>query len=62
MICLPDAKPADRPRVPRRFGASKYELAGRLYASTILGGGYANFLTSLCYDHIVTAGRAGPRL
>ena len=43
----------------QRFGASKYELAKKLYASTILGGSYSDFLTTLCYDHIMsTTGKA----
>ncbi|KAG1674217.1 hypothetical protein FOA52_013837 [Chlamydomonas sp. UWO 241] len=37
-----------------RFARSKYPLAARLFAGTTLGGGYADFLTTLCYEHIVT--------
>ncbi len=43
----------------KRFLASKYELAAKLFASTILGGGYSDFLTTLCYEHILsTTGKA----
>ncbi|EFJ40428.1 hypothetical protein VOLCADRAFT_109454 [Volvox carteri f. nagariensis] len=38
----------------QRFAASKYELAARLLAGTITGGPYSDFLTTLCYEHIVT--------
>ncbi|KXZ44737.1 hypothetical protein GPECTOR_63g62 [Gonium pectorale] len=37
-----------------RFARSKYPLAAQLYSGTILGGPYSDFLTTLCYDHIVT--------
>jgi malate synthase len=33
----------------------KYDLAKQLLAGTIAGKDYADFLTNLCYDHIVTA-------
>lgn len=42
------------------FRASKFDLARRLLAGTIQGQQYADFLTNLCYDHIVTP--AGPRM
>lgn len=44
-----------------KFGASKFELAKKLLAGTIDGRNYSDFLTTLCYDHIVTAG-ASPRM
>lgn len=37
-----------------RYAASKYDLAGRLLAGTIAGREYADFLTNLCYDHVLT--------
>ena len=37
-----------------RYAASKYDRAAKLYASTILGGDYSDFLTTLCYDDICT--------
>mmetsp|Transcript_5060 Transcript_5060/g.10990 ORF Transcript_5060/g.10990 Transcript_5060/m.10990 type:complete len:546 (+) Transcript_5060:142-1779(+) len=43
----------------KRYAASKFDLAKRLFASTTQGGDYSDFLTSLCYDHIVsTTGKA----
>ena len=45
----------------KRFAASKYDLAAKLFASTILGGGYSDFLTTLCNEHILsTTGKAKP--
>ncbi|GLC37368.1 hypothetical protein PLESTB_001594800 [Pleodorina starrii] len=38
----------------QRFSASKYQLAAELLAGTITGGPYSDFLTTLCYDHILT--------
>ncbi|KAG2439974.1 hypothetical protein HXX76_004093 [Chlamydomonas incerta] len=37
-----------------RFARSKYPLAAQLFQSTITGAAYSDFLTTLCYDHIVT--------
>lgn len=37
-----------------KFAQSKYPLAAKLLAGTIKGEGYEDFLTSQCYDHIVT--------
>lgn len=37
------------------YAQSKYDLARQLLAGTIAGRDYADFLTNLCYDHIVTA-------
>ncbi|KAJ9527149.1 hypothetical protein QJQ45_025384 [Haematococcus lacustris] len=39
---------------PERYARSKYELAGKLIATTIQGREYSDFLTTLCYDHILT--------
>jgi malate synthase len=39
----------------QKFAASKMPLAKQLLAGTIAGREYADFLTTLCYDHIVTA-------
>jgi malate synthase len=44
-----------------KFASSKFELAKRLLAGTISGGDYSDFLTTLCYDHVVAAG-ASPRM
>mmetsp|Transcript_2846 Transcript_2846/g.4899 ORF Transcript_2846/g.4899 Transcript_2846/m.4899 type:complete len:545 (+) Transcript_2846:107-1741(+) len=44
-----------------RFARSKYELAGKLIATTIQGKEYSDFLTSLCYDHILSI-KGGPKL
>ncbi|GBF96400.1 malate synthase [Raphidocelis subcapitata] len=37
-----------------KFRASKFDLARRLLAGTIQGKEYSDFLTTLCYDHILT--------
>ncbi|GFR44783.1 hypothetical protein Agub_g6115 [Astrephomene gubernaculifera] len=37
-----------------KFARSKYSLAAKLFSSTITGGPYSDFLTTLCYDHIVS--------
>jgi malate synthase len=37
------------------YAKCKYDLAKQLLAGTIAGKDYADFLTNLCYDHIVTA-------
>lgn len=37
-----------------RFAASKYDLARKLLSGTIQGKEYADFLTTLCYDHILS--------
>lgn len=37
------------------YSQCKYDLAKQLLAGTIAGRDYADFLTNLCYDHIVTA-------
>ncbi len=37
------------------YAQSKYDLARQLLSGTIAGRDYADFLTNLCYDHIVTA-------
>lgn len=37
------------------YSRCKYDLAKQLLAGTIAGRDYADFLTNLCYDHIVTA-------
>ncbi|RKO94190.1 malate synthase [Blyttiomyces helicus] len=43
----------------KRFAASKFDLAKKYLASTVLGKEYADFLTTLCYDSIVSIG-SGP--
>jgi malate synthase len=44
---------------PERFARSKFELAARLLGGTITGREYSDFLTTLCYDHILaTTGAA----
>jgi malate synthase len=45
----------------QKYAASKFELAKQLLSGTINGKDYSDFLTLLCYDHIVTA-TAGPRM
>jgi malate synthase len=37
-----------------RFNAGKFDLAAKLFSSTTRGAGYSDFLTTLCYDNIVT--------
>jgi hypothetical protein len=44
-----------------KLAGSKFDLAKRLLAGTISGGDYSDFLTTLCYDHVVAAG-ATPRM
>ncbi|KAJ1561266.1 hypothetical protein HK405_004438 [Cladochytrium tenue] len=39
---------------PQRFAASKFPKAAEFLGSTIKGGDYSEFLTTLCYDAIVT--------
>jgi malate synthase len=39
----------------QKFAQSKVLLAKQLLAGTIAGREYSDFLTTLCYDHIVTA-------
>ncbi|KAJ1546523.1 hypothetical protein HK405_007025 [Cladochytrium tenue] len=39
---------------PQRFTASKFPQAAEFLGSTIKGGDYSEFLTTLCYDAIVT--------
>ncbi|KAH6569352.1 hypothetical protein BASA50_009883 [Batrachochytrium salamandrivorans] len=41
-------------RDPKAISASKFGLAKQLLENTICGGDYADFLTTLCYDAIVT--------
>ncbi|KAF5835710.1 malate synthase [Dunaliella salina] len=38
----------------QRFSRSKFDLAKRLIATTIQGTSYSDFLTLLCYEHIVS--------
>jgi len=44
----------------QKYKQMKFDLAKRLLAGTIQGREYSDFLTTLCYDHILT--NAGPRL
>jgi malate synthase len=44
----------------QKYKQMKFDLAKRLLAGTIQGREYSDFLTTLCYDHIMT--NAGPRL
>ncbi|PNH10741.1 hypothetical protein TSOC_002531 [Tetrabaena socialis] len=37
-----------------RFARFKYPLAAKLLSGTVTGGPYSDFLTTLCYDHIVS--------
>ncbi|KAJ3094637.1 hypothetical protein HDU97_007741 [Phlyctochytrium planicorne] len=37
-----------------KFGATKFELAKKYLGSTIKGGDYSDFLTTLCYDSILS--------
>eukprot|EP00798_Chlamydomonas_sp_ICE-L_P024423 gene24423-10022_t len=41
---------------PQRYQASKFDLAKKLFASTVMGQEYSDFLTSLCYNHKARAG------
>lgn len=43
-----------------RYSKSKYDMAARILAGTIQGRDYSDFLTTLCYDAIVTTDR--PRM
>jgi malate synthase len=45
-----------------KYAQSKFDLARRLLAGTIQGKEYSDFLTTLCYDHIVTAAPPGSKL
>ncbi len=56
MYCmLSSATPDVRPQMgDAAYTASKYPLAARLFARTTTGGPYSDFLTTLCYDHIVS--------
>ena len=38
----------------KKYASSKFEEARRLLAGTVQGREYDDFLTSLCYDHILT--------
>ncbi|MEW5316348.1 MAG: hypothetical protein WDW38_007727 [Sanguina aurantia] len=38
----------------KRYSASKYELAKKELLSTVQGKEYSDFLTSLCYRHIMS--------
>ncbi len=37
-----------------RFRRSKYELAAKLIAGTVQGKEYSDFLTTMCYEHILS--------
>ncbi|TPX30634.1 malate synthase [Synchytrium microbalum] len=39
----------------KAYSAGKWDLARKLFLSTVQGGDYSDFLTSLCYDSIVTS-------
>ncbi|ORY42782.1 malate synthase [Rhizoclosmatium globosum] len=44
------------------FAETKYPLAKKFLASTIKGGDYSDFLTTLCYDSILTLKAPGAKL
>lgn len=37
-----------------KFASTRFELAAKLLGNTMLGGAYDDFLTTMCYDHILT--------
>ncbi|KAJ3178859.1 hypothetical protein HDU85_005053 [Gaertneriomyces sp. JEL0708] len=45
-----------------KFASSKFEQAKNFLKGTVQGQGYADFLTSLCYDSIVTLSPGGAKL
>lgn len=46
----------------KSFSTSKYEQAKLFLGSTIKGGDYSDFLTTLCYDSILTLNTGKPKL
>ncbi|KAI9101771.1 malate synthase [Phlyctochytrium arcticum] len=46
----------------KKFAATRFELARKFLASTIQGQEYSDFLTTLCYDSILTLGPGGAKL
>ena len=53
LLCM-QLKAARQRLGEERFSRSKYPLAAQLLSGTIQGGPYDDFLTTLCYDHILS--------
>lgn len=37
-----------------KFASTRFELAAKLLSNTMTGGAYDDFLTTMCYDHVLT--------